>query len=135
MAIVEPASVIKLHADITQQIMDAASRVHQALGSGFLEKVYENALAIELEEAGLSVQRQVAIDVRYRGRNVGSFIADLLVAQCVIVEIKALDGLSPVPEVQLVNYLRATPVEVGLLINFGHRLAIKRRIFTNDRKT
>lgn len=72
--------------------------------------------------------------MRYRNHVVGSFVADLLVAGCVIVEIKAVEGLAPVHEVQLVNYLRATPIEVGLLINFSHRLTIKRRILTNDRK-
>jgi GxxExxY protein len=123
-----------LHAALTQQIIDAAFRVHKSLGNGFLEKVYENALAIELMECGLEVVQQAPIEVHYHGHTVGNFLADLLVNGCVIVEIKAVDGLVIVHEVQLVNYLRATPIEVGLLINFGQRLAVKRRILTNDRK-
>jgi GxxExxY protein len=129
-----PSEAKWLHADVTRRIIGAAQRVHRTLGAGFLEKVYENALVIELEEAGLQVVQGAPIEVRYRDRLVGVFRADLLVDDLVILEIKAVDHLILAHEVQLVNYLRATPVEVGLLINFGVKLEIKRRAFSNYRK-
>lgn len=123
-----------LHAGLTHRIIGCMQRVHRALGAGFLEQVYENALVIELQEAGLEVVAQAPIEVRYRDRVVGVYRADLLVNGLVIVEIKAVEHVLEVHEVQLVNYLRATPIEVGLLVNFGTKLEVKRRIFTNDRK-
>lgn len=123
-----------LHAGLTHRIIGCMQRVHRSLGSGFLEQVYENALMIELQDAGLEVVAQAPIEVQYRGQVVGVYRADLLVNGLVIVEIKAVEHLLHVHEVQLVNYLRATPMEVGLLVNFGAKLDIKRRIFTNDRK-
>jgi GxxExxY protein len=123
-----------LHADLTRKIIAAMQRVHRVLGGGFLEKVYENALRIELEDMGLSVEQRRQIDVYYRGRLVGVYEADLIVEGLVIIELKAVEALVEAHEVQLVNYLRATRIEVGLLVNFGTRLDIRRRIFTNDRK-
>lgn len=123
-----------LHADLTRQITGAVQRVHRALGAGVLEKVYENALAIELRECGLEFAQQVPIDVYYRGQLVGIYQADLVVNGLVIVELKAVEQLVEAHEIQLVNYLRATQMEVGLLINFGTKLEVKRRIYTNDRK-
>jgi GxxExxY protein len=123
-----------LHSDVTRKIIGAAQRVHRQLGFGFLEKVYENALAIEVAESGLVVVQSAPIQVHYRERLVGIFEADLLVDDKVIAELKAVEHLSEVHEVQLVNYLRATRIEVGLLINFGQKFEIKRRILTNDRK-
>ena len=123
-----------LHSELTGKIIGAAQRVHRVLGCGFLEKVYENALTIELRASGLEVAVQMPIEVRYRGELVGVYQADLLVDGLVILELKAVDQLADIHEVQLVNYLRATNIEVGLLINFGPKLEIKRRIFTNDRK-
>lgn len=116
-----------LHAAITRAIIGAAQRVHRELGIGFLEKAYENALAVELREAGLRVEQSVDITVRYRGQVVGSYEADLLVQGCVIVELKAVSHLAEAHEVQLVNYLRATDIEVGLLMNFAEKLDIRRR--------
>ncbi|MGC8947361.1 MAG: GxxExxY protein [Anaerolineae bacterium] len=115
---------------ITETIIGCAYRVHQTLGHGFLEKVYENALRIELEEAGLQVQQQVPIQVWYRGRPVGDYFADLLVEGRVIVEIKAVRELAKEHEVQLVHYLTATGIEDGLLINFGPSVEIKRKFRT-----
>jgi GxxExxY protein len=123
-----------LHAELTYRIIGCMQRVHRALGTGFLEQVYENALIVELQEAGLEVVAQAPIEVCYRGRVVGVYRADLLVAGLVIVEIKAVEHVLEIHEVQLVNYLRATPIEVGLLVNFSAKLDIRRRIFTNDRK-
>jgi GxxExxY protein len=115
---------------ITETIIGCAYRVYQTLGHGFLEKVYENALRIELEEAGLQVQQQVPIQVWYRGRPVGDYFADLLVEGRVIVEIKAVRELAKEHEVQLVHYLTATGIEDGLLINFGPSVEIKRKFRT-----
>jgi GxxExxY protein len=123
-----------LHAEITGEIIGAANAVFRELGIGFLEKVYENALAVELTNRGLRVQQQVPIQVFYKGTLVGIFDADLLVEGLVIVELKAIEMLGRIHEVQLVNYLRATEIEVGLLINFGSQFQVTRRLLTNDRK-
>ncbi|MBI4672461.1 MAG: GxxExxY protein [Chloroflexi bacterium] len=104
---------------LTEQIIGAAYEVHRVLGPGFLEKVYRNALQIELEMRGIQAQREVDIDVHYKGHVVGTYAADLLVENCLIVEVKAVQNLVKEHEVQLVNYLTATKIEDGLLINFG----------------
>ncbi len=122
------------HADLTWTIIGCAKRVYLELRFGFLVKVYENALAIKLEAAGLTVERQAPIKVHYRGQLVGQYVADLLVNGVVIIEVKAVEHLLAVHEVQLVNYLRATPVEVGLVINFGLKFDLSRKILTNDRR-
>jgi GxxExxY protein len=112
---------------LTQTIIGCAYRVHNTLGAGFLEKVYENALSIELAEAGLRVQQQAPITVSYRGTTVGEYYADLWVEERIIVEIKAVEKLHKRHEVQLVNYLTATGVDVGLLLNFGRSVEVKRK--------
>lgn len=109
--------------------------MYASLGYGFLEKVYENAMALEFGLAGIQVVQSAPIQVRYRGELIGVYEADLLVEGRVIVELKAVERLIEIHEVQLVNYLRATEIEVGLLINFGPRFDVRRRIFTNDRKS
>ena len=114
--------------ELTEKIIGAAYAVHNALGYGFVEKVYENALRIELEEKGLCVEQQVSMDVSYRGRLVGAYVADMVVDGKVIVEAKAVSELGKEHEVQLVNYLKATGIEVGLLINFGKSVEVRRRI-------
>jgi GxxExxY protein len=113
--------------DLTEQIIACAFRVHRILGAGFLEKVYENAMVHELTDAGLNVRQQARLTVAYRGHQVGEYFADLLVEEAVVCELKATDGLSREHEVQLVNYLKATGIETGLLINFGNRVAVKRK--------
>jgi GxxExxY protein len=113
--------------DVTHAIIGAAFKVHNTLGSGFLEKVYENALAVELRKQGLYVAQQVPIQVFYEEVIVGDYYADLWVAHRVIVEIKAVDKLHPRHEVQLVNYLTATCADIGLLINFGQSVDVKRK--------
>lgn len=118
-----------LEADLTYQIRSCAFTVSNELGPGFLERVYENALAIELQDAGLAVRTQCPIAVRYKGRVVGDFVADLLVEERVLIELKAVKALLPEHDAQLLNYLRATQIKVGLLINFGQpRVQIKRFI-------
>ncbi len=129
-----PSQSSMLHAEITDKILAAFYEVYRVLGTGFLEKVYENALAIELRQRGLEVVQQAAIPVFYKGAIVGQYFADLLVAQTVIVEIKTVEHLNTRHIAQLLHYLRATDKEVGLLLNFGVKPQTVRRIWTNDRK-
>ncbi len=114
-------------ASLTFKIIGCAFAVYNALGAGFLEKVYENALVMELIDAGLKVQQQVPINVLYKGRVIGEFFADLLVEGRVIIEIKAVRKLAPQHETQLVHYLTATGMDIGLLINFGSSVEYKRK--------
>ncbi|OPX35214.1 GxxExxY protein [candidate division KSB1 bacterium 4484_188] len=123
-----------LHAHITDKIIKAFYKVNNTLGFGFLEKVYENAMAIELRKMGLNVIKQKNIKVFYDNEEVGDYYADLLVENLVIVELKAASAICEDHEMQLINYLKATQVEVGLLLNFGKKAEFKRKIFTNDRK-
>jgi GxxExxY protein len=113
--------------DLTHTIIGCAYKVHNTLGPGFLEKVYENALRIELEKAGFRVKQQEPINVMYDGQFVGEYYADLWVNERVVVELKAALVLAKVHEVQLVNYLTATGVNEGLLINFGSSVQVKRK--------
>ena len=122
------------HTDITELIIKAFYKVYNTLGYGFLEKVYRNALAIELRKMGLEVIPEARILVYYDGEVVGEYFADLLVAGVVIVELKAVKKLLEAHEAQLLNYLKATPYEVGLLLNFGPKPEIKRKAFDNSRK-
>jgi len=108
-----------MHDPLTERIIGCAYRVYNTLGSGFLENVYKNALCFELGKSGLSVEAEYPIDVTYDGQKVGSFFCDIQVDRLVIVELKAVDSLSKVHEIQLVNYLKATGIKTGLLINFG----------------
>lgn len=120
------------HTDVTERIIGAAYEVHNELGFGFLEKVYENALAIELQEQGLSVRQQEPVQVFYKGHLVGDYVADLVVEDKVVVELKAVKLLDKAHEVQLVNYLKATRMEVGLLLNFGSSVKVTRKAFSHS---
>jgi GxxExxY protein len=113
--------------DLTHKIIGCAYKVHNALGSGFLEKVYENALRIELEKLGLRVKQQEPISVNYEGQVVGEYYADLWVDECVVIELKAGQERVKRHEVQLVNYLAATGIDCGLLLNFGPSVQVKRK--------
>ncbi|MBW1740939.1 MAG: GxxExxY protein [Deltaproteobacteria bacterium] len=117
------------YSDLTEKIINAAYKVHNVLGFGFLEKVYQNALMIELKGMGLKVSSEMPIKVYYRNKIVGEYIADIIVEDKVILELKAVKDLAEIHEVQLVNYLKATGIEVGLLINFGHSVQVKRKVF------
>jgi GxxExxY protein len=112
---------------LTEKVIGCAYRVHNELGSGYLEKVYENSLRIELIEAGLAVKQQHPIPVFYREQLVGDYFADLLVADRLIVELKAVRSLAKEHEVQLVHYLTSTGIDDGLLINFGESVEVKRK--------
>ena len=116
------------HEELTRVIIGCAYDVYNATGSGFLESVYEACLKMDLEDRGMAVESQAPIVVRYRGRVVGDFLADLFVGKSVIVELKAVRTLLPVHEVQLVNYLTATGIDIGLLVNFGdEKVEVKRK--------
>ncbi len=117
------------HADLTEQIIAAAIAVSNELGSGFLEKVYENALVIELRRRGLKVAQQVRMNIVYQGQVVGEYVADLVVEGLVLVEVKATLHDDPVFSAVVINYLRATGLPVALLLNFGRpRLHVKRLV-------
>ena len=105
--------------DLTGQVIGAAMRVHSALGPGFLESVYVKALQIELTELGILAEAERPIPVKYKGQPVGCFEANLIVGEALINEVKAVSTLAQIHEVQLVNYLTATHIEDGLLLNFG----------------
>ena len=113
--------------ELTERIIGCAYQVHNELGTGFLEKVYENALKIELGKAGLAVEQQSPVPVRYREQIIGDFYADLIVEGRVIVELKAVRNMIKEHEVQLVHYLTATGIDDGLLINFGSSVEVKRK--------
>lgn len=115
---------------LSDQAIGAFFDTYNELGYGFLESVYETALAIRLAECGLKVERQVAIDVRFHGHVAGRFRADMLVEDCLLVEIKAVSQLAAAHEAQLLNYLKATRVRLGLLFNFGPRPEFRRRVFS-----
>lgn len=123
-----------LHSDITGLIIKAYYKVYNTLGFGFLERVYENAILIELKKQGLKCEPQRQIDVFYEGQNVGLYFADIVVNDVVIIELKAVENVAKSHEAQLVNYLRATEIEVGLLLNFGKEPHHKKRVLTNDYK-
>lgn len=122
------------HEEITNDIIKAFYKVYNVLGYGFLEKVYENAMRIELRQMGFFVEQQKRIDVYYFSEEVGDYYADLVVNEQVIVELKAAEAIAEEHEKQLINYLKATEIEVGLLLNFGKKPELKRKVFDNDRK-
>ena len=117
-----------LYVDITREIIGAAFAVYKELGYGFLEKVYENALLIELADRNLKAESQKPVDVAYKGRVVGKYLADIVVEDKVLVELKAEKSYNPKHEAQLIHYLKATNLKVGLLINFGESTCKPKRI-------
>ncbi len=122
------------HSEITDLIIKAYYNVFNKLGFGFLEKVYENAMMIELKKLGLNPVQQAPIKVVYDNIEIGKYFADILVNDLVIIELKAAEGLVEEHELQLINYLKATELEVGLLLNFGKTPQFKRKIFDNEFK-
>ncbi len=123
-----------LHEETTEKIIKAYYKVYNTLGHGFLEKVYENAMAIELRKMGFKVNKQKNIKVYYESEEVGDYFADLLIDDLIIVELKAAEGICENHEAQLTNYLKATMIELGLLLNFGKKPEFKRKIFHNHLK-
>ncbi len=123
-----------LYEDLTQKVIKAYYDVYNKLGYGFLEKVYENAMYLELQKQRLGCEKQKKIDVYYDKVKVGDYYADLIINGLVIIELKAAESLCEEHECQLLNYLRATDKEIGLLLNFGKKPQFKRKIFMNKNK-
>jgi GxxExxY protein len=122
------------HAHLTEKIIGIYYQVYNELGYGFLEKVYQNAFFLALRQAGFEVEAQRRIKVWFRGSEVGEYCADLIVSGLVIVELKAVETLLDEHEAQLLNYLRGTDMEVGLLLNFGKKTEIRRKVYDNALK-
>ena len=122
------------HSDLTERVIGGFYTVYNCLGYGFSEKVYQNALALELARLGLQVEQQKPIAVHYAGCVVGEYVADIVVNEAVIVELKAASLLLEEHEAQLLNYLKATTIEVGLLLNFGPKPQYVRKVYGNVRK-
>lgn len=123
-----------LYADLTRKIIGAAMEVHKTLGTGFLEGVYEDALAVEFAIQGIAFEQQKPLGIFYKGHKVRDYICDFLVEEKVLVELKAIKNLTATEEAQLLNYLKGTGLELGLLVNFGQSsLKYKRFIKSNPR--
>jgi GxxExxY protein len=122
------------HHDLTEKLIGIFYAIYNELGHGFLESVYEQAFSVALAESGLFFQRQMAVPVFFHGQKIGDFRADLLVEGKVIVELKTGRKIEPAWEKQLLNYLRGTQIEVGMLFNFGPSAQFKRYVFENGRK-
>jgi GxxExxY protein len=118
------------HEDLTSKIIACAYKIHNTLGFGFLEAVYQNALLIELMKAGLQAEKEKKIKVYYQNQLIGDYMADIIVEDKIILELKSVKELHPAHSAQLINYLKATGIEIGLLINFGESVEIKRKVFT-----
>jgi GxxExxY protein len=128
------AEITLKHTDVTERIIGIFYDVYNELGYGFLECVYEESLVIALHQAGLAAKRQIPLPVWFRGHKVGEFRADLLVENCVLLELKSARSLDPAHEAQLLHYLKSTEIEIGMLLNFGARPQFRRLLFDNDRK-
>lgn len=122
------------HSELTELIIGVFFDVYNELGFGFLESVYRKSLQLALREKNLKVEAEVAVPVFFRGINVGDFCADLVVNDCVLLELKTAENIIVAHEAQLLNYLRATALEVGLILNFGPKAQVRRLLFDNDRK-
>jgi GxxExxY protein len=123
-----------LHRELTELVLKVYYTVYNELGFGFLEKVYQNSMLLALSDAGFKVEGQKKIDVYFQQKLVGEYYADIVVNDLVILELKAVETLVEEHEYQLINYLKATKMEVGLLLNFGKKPQFKRKIYTNDKK-
>lgn len=122
------------HQELTGKIISVFYEVYNTLGYGFLERVYQNAMYLELKRQGFYVEPQKQIDVYYKDVKVGVYFADLLVNDLVILELKAVDVMVETFELQLINYLKATNIEIGLLLNFGKKPEFRRKMWVNDKK-
>jgi GxxExxY protein len=122
------------HVEITRKIVQAFFTVYNSLGYGFSEKVYQNAMELEMERLGLRIETQKRLEVYYSGNLVGEYFVDFIVENVVIVELKAVRQIAQEHEAQLLNFLKASEMEVGLLLNFGATAEIKRKVYDNERK-
>lgn len=121
------------HADVTERVIAAFYQVYNALGYGFLEKVYHNALGVELKARGLAATPKAQLLVYYAGEVVGEYYPDYLVENCVILELKSAEGIAQEHHAQLLNYLKATDIDVGLILNFGPKPEVRRKVFETAR--
>ena len=128
------AGAVLKHRELTEKIIGVFYEVYNELGHGFLESVYEKAFEIALTSKGISVLRQIEVPVWFRGKQIGDFTADMLVEKCVLLELKGGRALDAAHEAQLLNYLRATEIEVGMLFSFGLKPQFKRMTYDNARK-
>lgn len=117
------------HGELSAKIIAAAYKVHSELGQGFVEEVYKNALAAELQESGIAYATAVAAEVKYHDKMVGQFVADMVVDGKVIVEILVVNAIAPAHEVRLMNHLRATGIRLGILLNFAQSVEVRQRVF------
>ncbi len=122
------------HAELTRRVIGVFLQVYGELGYGFLESVYRRAMTIALRDAGLAVEPEVELNARFRGRSIGTFRADLLVEGAILVELKAARAIDTAHIAQLLNYLRCTILEIGLILNFGPSPKVRRLVFANERK-
>lgn len=122
------------HSELTETIIGVFYDVYNELGHGFLESVYRNSMRLALIEKGLSVETEVPIAVFFRGNNVGDFRADLIVEKSILLELKTAEAIVKTHEAQILNYLRSTVLEIGLILNFGPKPQVRRLLFDNDRK-
>jgi GxxExxY protein len=122
------------HSDLSDKIIKAFYDIHNELGYGFSEKIYQKALGIALREIGLKVDEQVPIKVHFRGQEIGEYFADMVVNDLILIELKAVRQIVEEHEAQLLNYLKSTEIEVGYVMNFGKSAEFKRKVFDNDRK-
>lgn len=122
------------HSDLTGKILGAFFQIHKELGFGFAERVYESALEVLLKEFDLFPERQKEIHVHYHGRVIGEYKADMIANGVVLLEIKSIEKLIDAHDAQLLNYLKSTEIEVGLLLNFGREAEFHRKIYDNSRK-
>ncbi|MEM7571356.1 MAG: GxxExxY protein [Bacteroidota bacterium] len=123
-----------LHAELSDKVIGAFYKVYNSLGYGFVESVYQNALALELQTLGLEVKKESSIEVFYRGEVIGSFRADLIINDLILLELKSSSSIIDAHILQLNNYLSATNIELGFVFNFGEKPKFKRRVFDNSRK-
>ena len=123
-----------LHTQLTEQIIGAFYAVYNELGYGFLEKVYQNAMFLELQSRGLDVVAKCQLSVYFKGKKVGEYYPDLIVNEMVIIELKSAETIADAFEAQMLNYLRSSRIEVGLLLNFGKTPQVRRKIYENRKK-
>ena len=122
------------HSDLSEKVIKIFYQVHTELGYGFSEKIYQKAFGIAMREIGLKVDEQVAINVYYHGEVVGEYFADMLVNEVILLELKSVNSILDEHEAQLLNYLKATEIEVGYVMNFGKSATFERKVFDNERK-
>jgi GxxExxY protein len=130
----DPQPVRLKHSELTEKIIGVFYDVYNELGHGFLESTYAEAMVVALKQAGLAAVREVPVPVWFRGQKVGQYFADLMVDDAILLELKAARALESAHEAQLLHYLKATEIEVGLLLNFGLRPQFRRLLFDNERK-